>query len=140
MIHEPTYSTEAGSLLLAGELQLIRTYDEAVRRFSGSTYQSLLITILRDHETSAEDLRDFVDYSGKAFVDQIPPPGIVVRNGATLDIHALEKLLEGERKAIVDYANVSADERIAVSLRSCVRETLIPRIENHIAVLGIIMP
>jgi hypothetical protein len=127
------------SRLLTEELQLIRTYAEAIGRFSGSPFESLIVLIHANHEKNASDLRGFVSYSGKAFSDLIPASHVGSRSMEDpVDLPALEKLLEGERRAMAEYEAALADPHISEELRSCISGKLILRLQEHVVVLGLI--
>ncbi|MEO5914317.1 MAG: hypothetical protein ABIS50_08805 [Luteolibacter sp.] len=129
------------SRLLADELQLIRTYTEAVQRFTGSPYQVLIATILANHEKSAAELGAYVDYSGKAFTDLIPPsPQKLPSIGNLVDLPALETLVEGEKLALVASQKALSDAGMTDEIRAYIVENLIPRLQDHVVVLEMITP
>ncbi|MES2659125.1 MAG: hypothetical protein V4689_10950 [Verrucomicrobiota bacterium] len=127
------------SRLLTEELQLIRTYAEAIGRFEGSPYESLIVLIHANHEKNAGDLRVFVNYSGKAFSDLIPASRVGRRSLENpVDLPALEKLVEGEKHAMTEYEAALVDPHISEELRTCISGKLILRLQEHVVVLRLI--
>lgn len=126
--------------LLRGEISAIETYQQALEKFSDSPHRATIEQILDDHSKSADALRKHIaDMGGTADSDS----GLwgdfakAVEGTAKLlgDSPAIAVLKQGEEHGISEYKEALNDPNVMAEAKVMYRDTLIPRLQKHIAVL-----
>ncbi len=130
-----TFNAAKPGRLLNQVLQMIRSYRHILPRFSDSPFVSLITIMISDHEKSARDLRGHVDENAKPFVD---PPALPFHPEFARDFdldQSMDSLEQEESKALRECETMLGDGRYPEGLRACLRDSLVPKLENHIGVL-----
>ncbi|RYD45640.1 MAG: DUF2383 domain-containing protein [Verrucomicrobiaceae bacterium] len=126
--------------LLRGEISAIETYQQALEKFADSPHRATIDQILDDHRKSADALRKHIaDMGGTADTES----GLwgqfakAVEGTAKLmgDGPAIAALKQGEEHGISEYKEAINDPGVMAEAKVMYRDTLIPRLQKHIAVL-----
>ncbi|RYZ80830.1 MAG: DUF2383 domain-containing protein [Proteobacteria bacterium] len=126
--------------LLRGEISAIETYQQALEKFADTPHRSTIESILDDHRKSAEALRKHIaDMGGVADTDSGLWGGFAkaVEGTAKLlgDTPAIAVLKQGEEHGISEYKEAINNPDVMEEAKVMYRDTLIPRLQKHIAVL-----
>lgn len=126
--------------LLRGEISAIETYQQARAKFSASPHRGTIEQIIEDHRQNAEALRRHItDMGGTADRDS----GLwgdfakAVEGTATLlgNAPAIAVLKQGEEHGINEYKEAINNPDVMAEAKVMYRDTLIPRLQKHIALL-----
>lgn len=126
--------------LLRGEISAIETYQQALEKFTDSPHRGTIEGILDDHRKSADALRKHIaDMGGVADTDSGLWGGFAkaVEGAAKLmgDSPATAVLKQGEEHGISEYKEAINNPEVMADAKVMYRDTLIPRLQKHIAVL-----
>ncbi len=126
--------------LLRGEISAIETYQQALDKFSDTPHRATIAGILDDHRKSADALRKHITDMGGTpdsasglwgeFVKAVE--GTAALMG---DSPAIAVLKQGEEHGISEYKEAINDPEVMDEAKVMYRDTLIPRLQKHIAVL-----
>jgi len=132
---------EACNELLKGELSAAETYKQALEKFSDQAEAAQLRALLTDHQDSigilAENVRKMGGQPAKdsgawgGFAQAVQGVSNLFGESA-----ALSSLKKGEEKGKKDYQDALEDDALMPECKEIVRNTLLPRQEAHIQILG----
>lgn len=126
--------------LLRGEISAVETYRQAIEKFQNQPEATVLADIQRDHEESASVLRNHLIEMGALPKNDSGIWGDfakAVEGTAKIfgESTALAALIQGEKIGVSDYESALGDEGVMESIKIEIRNTLIPRLHNHISAL-----
>ena len=126
--------------LLRGEISAIETYQQALEKFADSPHRETIVQILDDHRKSADALRKHVSDMGGIPDNDSGLWGDfakAVEGTAKLlgDSPAIAALKQGEEHGISEYKEAINNPDVMAEAKVMYRDTLIPRLQKHIAVL-----
>ena len=128
--------------LLRGEMSALETYRQAILKFEGDNAPGLqeLHTLRADHRDAADALWHHIEGHGGKPSEDSGPWGAwakLVEGTAAVLGHAaaLKALKEGEEHGLKDYEDALQDRDLPLDCATLVRDRLIPRQRQHIAVL-----
>ncbi len=126
--------------LLRGEISAIETYSQALGKLDNPGDKAILQQIMKDHQESAATLRDHVSEMGGVPDSESGAWGTfakAVEGAAALfgKSPAVAALIQGEQHGINEYEEALHDPDVMPEIKVVFRETLIPRLKTHIAVL-----
>lgn len=132
--------TKVCNALLRGEISAMETYDQALEKFSTETESSVLREIKEDHARAAKALRENIIEMGGSPSDDSGAWGEFakgVQGSAKLfgEQAAIAALEAGEKYGLKQYEDALKDDDVLPDCKSMIREQLIPRQRQHIAVL-----
>lgn len=126
--------------LLRGELSAVETYGQAIEKYPATPVTSELTRIQSDHRDSANKLAANVREMGGVpetdsgawgtFANTVQGAANLFGTGS-----AIESLQKGEEHGRNDYNSALENEDVMDACKTMIRTELLPRIENHIAVL-----
>jgi uncharacterized protein (TIGR02284 family) len=126
--------------LLRGELSAVKTYNQAIEKFSGSRMADILAELRSEHEQSVRDLRKHVTSMGGvpdsdsglwgAFAAAVEGTAKVLGESASLTA-----LIEGEKHGIKEYEEALGDPEVMGEAKDSIRDHLLPRLLDHVVVL-----
>lgn len=126
--------------LLRGEMSAIESYQQSLEAFDDAHHRDSLQLILEDHRKSAEALREHItamdakpDSESGVWGDLAQ----AVTGAASLlgRSPVLATLIQGEEHGISEYEEALNDPDVMDEIKVVFRDTLIPRLQKHIAVL-----
>lgn len=142
---EPTGSYSVAALdrisqVLRGEISAVEAYEHVLNRFALEPGIDQLNEIKNHHETAVSFWSNVLAESGVEPDDGSGPWGEVVKTfvdtaqlfGNTATLRALHV---GESHGLNEYQELLMDSTIPDTLKDTVRETLIPKQEQHIALI-----
>jgi bacterioferritin (cytochrome b1) len=126
--------------LLRGELSAVETYTQAIEKFSGSRESEVLAGLRSEHQHSVAELSKHVSAMGGTPDSDSGPWGtfaVAVEGTATMlgESAALTALIEGEKHGINEYNDALADPEVMEEAKDSIRDSLLPRLFDHVAVL-----
>jgi len=126
--------------LIRGELSAIETYRQALDRMRDAPEATELHSMMVEHRTAVQTLREHVQQRGGNPADSSGAWGAwakLVEGAAQLfgNAAALKALKEGEEHGIKEYESFLADEHADQECRDLVRTQLLPQARSHIPVL-----
>lgn len=132
--------TSICNALLRGELSAIETYTQAIDHYGDPSGEGILESIRNDHEFSASALRAVIVESGETPDTSSGPWGTfatAVEGVASLfgESPALITLQHGEIHGISEYEKALDDEALDASVKSLIREELLPSLRDHLVEL-----
>ncbi len=126
--------------LLRGEISAIESYRKALGKIEDSRHRESLQLILEDHGKSVVALRDHVSAMGAVpdtesgawgrFAQTVTGAAALLGESPTLSA-----LMQGEEHGISEYEAALNDPHVVDEIKVVFRDTLIPRLQKHIAVL-----
>jgi hypothetical protein len=136
-----TISTAAK--LLRGEISAVETFQQAIHKFRGDAEAPLLGRIGLQHIAAVDILKKgILDAGGEpdegsgiwgAFAKAVEGTAKVFGESA-----ALAALIQGEEIGISDYESALEDEGVSESLKSTIRSTLLPQLNENVAALKLL--
>lgn len=131
---------DACNKLLRGEISAVETYSQALEKFEVSPDKSRLQQIMEDHQKSADALRNHISDMGAVPDSDSGPWGTFVQavEGAAVLLGkspAVTALIQGEEHGIHEYEEALKDPDVMTEIKVVFRDTLIPRLQKHIAIL-----
>ena len=132
--------TEGLNRLIRGELSAIETYRQALDKMKDAPEATELHSIMVEHRTAVQQLREKVLQHGGHPSDSSGPWGTwakLVEGAAQLfgNAAALKALKEGEEHGIKDYESALNEKDLPEECKSLIRSTLLPRCRAHLPVL-----
>lgn len=139
---QTTETSRTLNSLLRGEMSALETYRQAILKLEGDNAPGLqeLHTLRADHRDAADALWHHVEGHGGKPSEDSGPWGTwakLVEGAAKVFGHAaaLKALKEGEEHGLKDYADALEDHDLPMDCVSLIRDRLLPRQRQHIAVL-----
>lgn len=132
--------TDKCNAMLRGELSAIETYGQAIEKFGPDAAGSPLAAIRADHVTNANSLRKLIGECGVKADTSSGSWGTfatTVEGVATLlgKSPALMILKQGEEHGIRQYEDALDDDELSESVKSLIRDTLLPAQRQHLVEL-----
>jgi len=126
--------------LLRGEISAIESYQEALGKFEHSADIDSLQQILEDHRKSADALRDHIAAMGATPDTDSGAWGnfaqtVTSAAGLLGQSPVVSALIQGEEHGIREYEEALNDRDVMNEVKIVFRDTLIPRLQKHIALL-----
>ncbi len=126
--------------LLRGEISAIESYQESLEKLENPDHREDLRLILEDHRQSADLLRDHISAMGGvpdtnsgawgSFVQAVAGAASLVGRSSSLSTE-----IQGEEHGINEYEEALEDPDVMDEIKTSIRSTLIPRLQEHITVL-----
>ena len=131
---------DACNKLLRGEISAIETYSQAIEKLDSPADKATLQQISEDHHKSAATLRNHVSEMGAVPDSESGAWGTfaqAVEGTAALfgQSPAVAALIQGEEHGIREYEEALNDPEVMSEIKVVFRDTLIPRLQKHVAVL-----
>lgn len=128
------------SQILRGEISAVEAYEHVLNRFALEPEIDRLNEIKNHHESAVSFWANVLADSGVEPDDGSGPWGQVVKTFVDTaqffgDTATLRALHAGESHGLNEYQELLMDSTIPASLKDIVRETLIPKQEQHIALI-----
>ena len=126
--------------LIRGELSALETYRQALDKMRDAPEATELHSIMVEHRTAVQFLREHVQQRGGNPADSSGPWGAwakLVEGAAQLfgNAAALKALKEGEEHGIKEYERFLEDENADQECKTLVQTQLLPQARSHIPVL-----
>ena len=126
--------------LLRGELSAVKTYNQAIEKFSGSREGEILVGLRGEHEQSVRELSEHVSaMGGTPDSDSGPWGGFAAAVEGTAKMlgesAALKALIQGEKHGINEYDDALGDPEVMDEAKNSIREHLLPRLLDHVVVM-----
>jgi uncharacterized protein (TIGR02284 family) len=136
-VHE---RTEGLNRLIRGELSAIETYRQALDKMKDAPEATELHSIMVEHRTAVQVLREHVAQRGGNPADSSGAWGAwakLVEGTAQIfgNAAALKALKEGEEHGIKEYESFLEDENADRECKDLVRSQLLPQARSHVPVL-----
>jgi rubrerythrin len=140
MNHNTQSCVDACNKLLRGELSAVKTYNQAIEKFSGSREGQVLDGLRNEHEQSVRELSEHVSAMGGIPDSTSGPWGTfaaAVEGTAKMlgESAALTALIEGEKHGISEYEDALDDPEVMDEAKNSIRDHLLPRLLDHVVVL-----
>lgn len=126
--------------LLRGEISAIESYQESLEKLENPAQREELQQILEDHRRSADVLRDHISAMGAvpdsdsgawgSFTQAVTGVASFVGQSTTIST-----LIQGEEHGINEYEDALEDPDVMDEIKTSIRGTLIPRLQEHITTL-----
>ncbi len=131
---------DACNKILRGEISAIETYFLALEKFGGSPDMAPLREIMEDHKDSADALRHHItEMGGVPGTDSGAWGALAKAVEVTAALmgpsHAVSALIQGEKHGMNAYEDALNAPEVTGKIKAVFRETLIPRLFEHIAAL-----
>lgn len=141
-----TVHLETLNSLLRGEMSAIETYRQAIAKLESDAAPGApeLHGLLRDHRDASDSLWHHIEGHGDrpsagsgpwgAFAKAVEGTAKLFGNTA-----ALKALKEGEEHGLKEYQEALGDEHLPADCKQLIRDRLLPRQREHIALLDRLM-
>ena len=141
-----TTNVETLNSLLRGEMSALETYRQAIEKLEDNNApgSAELHALRRDHRDAADVLWHHLESHGEKPSEGSGPWGAfaqAVTGTAKLfgNTAALKALKEGEEHGVKDYEDALHDEHLPADCQSLIRNQLLPRQREHVAVIDRLM-
>ncbi len=126
--------------LLRGELAAVETYRQALDKFGAGTNSADLRKFYDQHQDAVSQLKQQVIKLGETPATSAGPWGAwakAVEGSAKVfgETAALKVLKEGEEHGVKEYQELLDNKNAPAEVKELVRSSLLPQLEQHIAVL-----
>lgn len=126
--------------LLRGEISAMETYEQALEAVSGQNESLALLSIRKEHQDSADSLRERIIRMGAEPNEDSGAWGEFAKaaeGGASFlgETAALAVLQVGEKHGEQKYARAAKHEAMAPECRELITKELLPRQRQHISML-----